>query len=342
MTYGKIWPAHPKPCHDELLSSWIVRVAQANGIKLQTLCWQLFGNAVSPWNRDIDRTAPSWLLSAFSKHTGQPYWDLFQTTLATYRTRLYQHRRLSGQLAWVLPVNNHGMNRQSYGQQFCPMCLSEGPFPYFRKHWRIALFTYCPIHQIALHDACPNCLAPVVHYRGDFGKELENATPMNQCHLCGFDLSTAQCQPVYFPNNELRSEFNQMLQSVQEPVSILGKFDLSYFRVIHQLCRIMVSHENASRLYKFVAYRLGETINDVEPTRVSIEQRRISERHSLILAALWLMGNPAERLRQAWDCKAVRYNTMLKDMKPVPTLYRQLVNNFSNWRLNSIPDHFTF
>lgn len=320
MTYGKIWPAHPKPCHDELLSSWIVRVAQANGIKLQTLCWQLFGNAVSPWNRDIDRTAPSWLLSAFSKHTGQPYWDLFHTTLATYRTRLYQHRRLSGQLAWVLPVNNHGMKRQSYGQQFCPKCLSEGPFPYFRKHWRIALFTYCPIHQIALHDACPNCQAPVVLYRGDFGKSLEDATPMNQCHLCGFDLSTAESVAINFPSDELRSEFDQMLQSLLESARLIKKYDLSYFRVMHHLCRIMGSRANNGKLVNFIANQVG-LVPNVVPTISCIELLRQSERHKWLLLSVWILINPGTRITDAWQAKAVRLNLLSKDFKAPPEWY---------------------
>jgi len=95
MTYGKVWPAHPKPFPDELLSSWIVRVAQANAIKLQTLSWMLFGNERSPWNRDIDRSAPPWLLKELALHTGTNYWDVFHTTLVTYRQRLYPRRRLS-------------------------------------------------------------------------------------------------------------------------------------------------------------------------------------------------------------------------------------------------------
>lgn len=330
MTYGKIWPAHPKPCPDELLSSWIVRVAQANGIKLQALSWQLFGNAVSPWNRDIDRTAPSWLISAFSKHTGQPYWDLFHTTLATYRTRLYRHRRLSGQLAWILPVNNHGMNRQSYGQQFCPKCLSEGPFPYFRKHWRIALFTYCPVHQIALHDACPNCQAPVVHYRGDFGKNLEDATPMNQCYLCGFDLATAKSEPVNFPSNELRCEFDQMLKSLLGPTSNTSKFDLSYFRVMHQLCRIMVSTANDGNLLDYLSEQIKLKIPHVPPAPIDVLRRE--ERHRLLLSVLWLMLDLKNRLCMAWQTKAVQYNTLTKDFAEQPLWFSKIVRTCSSWR----------
>ena len=33
---GRLWPAHVKPQQDELLSSWLVRLAMAHGVKLHT------------------------------------------------------------------------------------------------------------------------------------------------------------------------------------------------------------------------------------------------------------------------------------------------------------------
>lgn len=37
MLSGEIWPAHPHPLPDEILSSWTLRVAAANGVRLQPL-----------------------------------------------------------------------------------------------------------------------------------------------------------------------------------------------------------------------------------------------------------------------------------------------------------------
>ena len=191
MAHGVLWPAHPKPLPDELLSSWIVRVAAANGIKLQTLSWMLFGNGRSPWNRDIDRSAPGWLIKALSQYTGTNYWDVFHTTLTTYRTRLYPRRRTAGQLRWILPIRSYGMQRKAFGLQFCPECLAGDSQPYFRRLWRVALVTYCPEHHVELHDACPACGVPVIIFRGDFGRELRDARPMHVCHSCGYDFRDA-------------------------------------------------------------------------------------------------------------------------------------------------------
>ena len=125
MLSGKMWPAHPKPLPDELLSSWIVRVAEANAIKLQTLSWMLFGNGVSPWNRDIDRNAPRWLIDVLCEHTGSSYGEVFRMALVTYGGRLYPHRQAVGQLRWILPIRNYGMRHRAFGQQFCPECLAQ-------------------------------------------------------------------------------------------------------------------------------------------------------------------------------------------------------------------------
>lgn len=332
MVHGRIWPAHPKPLPDELLSSWIVRVAQENGIKLQTLCWMLFGNTRSPWNRDTDRTAPPWLIKALSQHTGTSYWDVLHTTLVTYRTRLYPYRQAVGQLRWVLPVRHYGMRYRGFGQQFCPICLATGPVPYFRKQWRIALFTYCPIHQVELYDACPECHAPVVHYRGDFGRELKDASPMYVCHACRTDLRLAEVRPAYFPSDELHQMFDKMLESLSRPQSEAGRFNLGFFAVVHQFCRVMGTKQNQGRLLRYLLEQIGGPGTILSTGRVSIEERRRKERHSSLLCALWLMADLNGRLGDAWRAKAVRYNLMVKDFDELPNWYRAVVTHFSNWR----------
>lgn len=332
MLSGKLWPAHPKPFSDEILSSWIVRVAEANGIKLQTLCWLLFGNDRSPWNRDIDRSAPKWLLHTICEHTGTNYWDAYHSTLTTYRNRLYPYRQTVGQLRWVLPIRAYGMKRHGGGIQFCPACLASDVVPYFRKVWRVALFTYCPIHQVMLHDACPACGVPIAFYRRDFGGKLDNLPPLCSCYACGFDFREAAREKATLPAEEIEKLFGAMLGFLLQPREPDKRFDMGFFAVLHQFCRVMGMHHNAGHLRGFVAGRLGVEMADIGLGRIAIEHRRITERHNLLLCALWLMVAPIERIQQAWEAKAVRYNLMLKDMDEVPTWFRQLAASCSRRR----------
>lgn len=333
MPYGKVWPAHPKPLPDELLSSWIVRIAAANAIKLQTLSWMLFGSGRSPWNRDIDRNPPRWLIKAIRQYTGTNYWDVFHTSLATYRTRLYPRRQAVGQLRWILPIGSYGMRHEAFGQQFCPECLATDAIPYFRKQWRVALFTYCPEHRIELHDACPGCGNPVVIFRGDFGCELKDARPIYVCHACGYDFREAEQKPVFFLGEELCALFDSMLFSMNKPIIKTGRFDLGFYAVLHQFCRVMGIKQNHGRLEGYIAGKLGLPAITVSLRRISIEQRRREERHHLLLCALWLMADIEKRLKEVWLAKAVRYNLMLKDFNDPPAWYRPMVESFSDWRL---------
>lgn len=334
MLSGKLWPAHPHPLPDEILSSWIVRVAAANGVRLQPLCWMLFGNTQSPWNRDIDRNAPHWLIKAFSQHTGINYWDIFHTTLATYRTRLYRRRQNAGQLRWILPVKHHGMQRTAFGQQFCPECLATDAIPYFRKQWRVALFTYCPKHRIELHDACPGCGAPVAIFRGDFGRDLKDARPVYICHACGCDFRDVARLEPFFPDEELLQVFDGTLLSLEKTMAEAGRFDLGFYAVMHQLCRVMVSRQNHGRLQAFIAEQLRLSFPLPPTRRICFEQLRRDVRHQVLLCTLWLMADIQHRLETAWEAKAVRYNLLLKDMKEVPGWYSLLVGKFSDWRHN--------
>lgn len=133
---GELWPAHPKPLPDELLSSWIVRIASANGLKLQTFCDRVFGKEHQLWNRDIDRHAPPWLLASLARHTGTPIKHVRDATLEVYRGRLYRRKHDAGQLRWILPAGVYHRTRRHFGVQFCPQCLAEDHEPYFRTRWR--------------------------------------------------------------------------------------------------------------------------------------------------------------------------------------------------------------
>ena len=153
------------------------------------------------------------------------------------------------------------------------------------------------------------------------------------CHACGYDFREAERTPVLFPGEELRTLFESMLLSLSKSGNDVGRFDLGFFAVMHQFCRVMATRQNRGRLQGYLAEQLGLQNNmPHQPGRIGIEQRRIEERHQLLLCALWLMADLRPRLRAAWLAKAIRYNLMLKDFGEPPGWYRQLARRFSNWR----------
>ena len=321
MLSGKLWPAHPKPLPDELLTSWIVRIAAANGVKLNTLTRQLFGPDLTPWNRDIDRQAPEWLLKVICAQTGTPQDRAYGTTLRGYQGRLFPKRLLSGQLCWILPVKVLGTTRLGYGVQFCPKCLAEGQEPYFRRPWRVGYYTFCPEHLIMLHDACPECGAPVALHRRDIGKSIDESKALSHCYVCQYDyragpFSRPPCSDVGCFDNH-RDLLNELHLSGVIPLV----FDLGYVSVLHQLCKVILSRSNGGSLHRYLSRIIGIETIDVQRGRVTFEARRIAERHQVVTLALWILMMPEERLRKAWEEKAVRYNHLLKDFRDQPRWY---------------------
>jgi len=329
MLSGKLWPAHPKPLPDELLSSWIVRIAEANGVKLETMTHLLFGLYLLPWNRDIDRLAPKWLLKGICAHTGTPYWDAYRTTLAGYRTRLYPHRQDSGQLRWILPVKINSTKRYGYGMQYCPACLATDKEPYFRRKWRVAFHTFCPEHRIMLHDCCPACGAAITFYRRDFGRGIDEAGEICLCYQCQFDLCAAPHEPVTIYDDDSFQLYVEMLQALGGAARDAGQFNLKFHAVVHQLCKVMLSVGNHDQFRQYIAKRLGVEPAPALRKKIPFEQRRIFDRHQMVSFALWLLAAPEERIRGGWEAKAVRFNLLLKDFSGAPRWFADLAGRLN-------------
>lgn len=332
MLSGRLLPAHPKPLPDELLSSWIVRIAEANGVKLHTLSRLLFGSHQrSVWLRDIGRLAPDWVLSKITRATGTPMSEVLKTTLNGYQGVLFPDRRLSGQLRWILPIKAWSAKRKGFGVQYCPMCLAEDSQPYFRRRWRIAFYTFCPKHNVMMYDACHFCGEPIAFHRRDFAQDIETAGTIAHCHACGNDLREAITLPVKASNPEAHAHHASMLHEFSPETKTT--FDMGYYAVFHQLCRVLVSRSNDGMLARYVEGQIGcipQFKQIVCPTRWGIfESLRVSERHWIALLAIWLLMGAENRLEDAWRAKAVRFNLLVKDFEDAPEWYIKLV-----WRYN--------
>jgi len=216
--------------------------------------------------------------------------------------------------------------------QFCPACLAEDETPYFRKQWRLALYTYCPAHQAMLHDACPACSAPVSYFRKDFGRQLEEALDIGYCHVCGFDFRLGECRTPNTSDEDVHARFDSMLDSLANATPAFYSAQYGFFAVLHQLCQVMCMRQNGGRLQIFVNDQMGSGDGVIRPASRSIENLRIGERHRLLVMALWLLVDLDSKLAAAWQQKAVRYNLLIKDFDDKPGWYTDVVHRFSHWR----------
>ena len=111
-----------------------------------------------------------------------------------------------------------------------------------------------------------------------------------------------------------------------------ARYDVGFFAVLHQLCKIMLVHSQHAHLRQFVSAKIGAPEIQLRPRHKSFEHYSLEERHVLIQLAMWLLSDPEKRILDAWRNKAVRYNVLKKDFSPTPQWYRDIVALCSDWR----------
>lgn len=166
---GVLWPIHPKPLSDELLSSWMIRIARAYGLTPASF-WNCQAGPVH--FRRVDYHVQDGLLKLISVATATRLERVVATTL----------RALPG-----FGIARHGGKEEVI--RFCPACLDEDP--YFRRRWRLEFFMLCDVHEFALHNHCPICRGLVRLEQVPLG-----ADSIAVCHSCGFDLRRAPAIPL--------------------------------------------------------------------------------------------------------------------------------------------------
>jgi len=145
---------------------------------------------------------------------------------------------------------------------------------------------------------------------------------------------------VTFPTEELHRFYDLVLRSTIAPRGQVGKFNLGFFAVLHQLCRVICSKQNHRLLLYHLMAKLGQADEIQLPTgRIGIEDLRRDMRHQVLNCVFWLMEDLEVRLKAAWLAKAVRYNLMLKDFDHPPRWYAKVCMSMNQGAARPVINH---
>ncbi|MCI3910586.1 TniQ family protein [Pseudomonas viridiflava] len=294
-------PIHPQPLSDELLTSWMVRLAFANGFALHTFYSNLLGFRAPIWNRDSDRHPPSALLDCLSTATERPVEELRSLTLGCYEGFIFEHFVINGDVPFLLPTGlYHRMHRRA-GIQFCPICLRLDPAPYYRRHWRLALSTVCTAHDCFLEQVCPSCGSPVVFHQHGIGRsKLIAGSALSICSKCDFRLGDTQPKLTGCADNAA----DQMLLNITRTVQLEnwnGLFQrlplsLSFFTGLRILIGLICGR-NGARLRSVLGESVGLEIFPV--AHLDFEYQSLEVRYALLLAASTVLVHWPTRFHEA-------------------------------------------
>lgn len=225
---------YPRPQKNELLSSWLVRVALAH----QTMPWS-FMNMHFPeyknivFSRDVDIWAPESFVDKLAWKSGFSSEDIFTMTLRSYEGYLLERVRLNGPNFFISPIIPRKRRNLGYGQKYCPLCLQEDP-AYFRKEWRLSFYTVCLEHKIHLIERCQNCGSPVTVYR------FKREQGFVKCYRCGWDLLRER--NLMIVSDEDIACVGRLMKILEEGYVLIDEkpvYSIAFFQVLHQIAKIV-------------------------------------------------------------------------------------------------------
>lgn len=321
---GTVLPIHPQPKDDEIFSSWLCRIAHANGLKLHTLEVQLWGRKKQIWTRDIDRSIDEHTLASVASLSGTELARARETCLVSLEGKLFERLVTKTNSDWILPVGIFHRKRRRHGMQFCPLCLASDQSPYYRRSWRLALSTFCIEHDVLLHECCPSCSAPVMFYRQELGDRwMCQVKSFTLCTTCGFDLKhapvsrAAVMDPAAY--TALKSQRCALGQGWLPNENGALQYSHLYFSVVRHLMQKLRGNRTPARIRGYVVEMCGlpppsSRRHNNEP----LEFWGVSDRHLLLQIGTWcLLEWPTRFLALCRDLR-VRYSEVMIELSPVP------------------------
>ncbi|WP_404977153.1 TniQ family protein [Acidovorax sp. PRC11] len=180
----------PGPFEQELLTSWLARVAVHSGCEPLVLT-----GAIWPdwriWTVDADRQVSPEHAQAAAIWFNLPAESVHACTLLAAGNRLHGSINLNGPMwPWITTQGNRNRLRRA-GLPFCPKCLAGDVQPYYRLEWRFAWVVGCERHGVRLVDRCDRC-----HAISEPHRSTAATGDLAHCVECGFDLRRSKCEPV--------------------------------------------------------------------------------------------------------------------------------------------------
>lgn len=304
------WPFRPTPLPDEILSSYLCRVACGHGMKPITFLSCVLGSRQNLLGQDIDSHAPERVTATIAAGAAVSEEAVRAMTIEALTGRLTASYPVNGRKTWVLPLNVVANDRRRPGLQYCPACLATDEAPYLRRTWRLAFATTCTMHAVELEERCPACAAVLQPHR---------SPSLQHCYRCGTGLAGEGT-----PADPAQVEWQTWLErTLRDGWCTMGDdyvWSHAAFAIARQVAALLVRGPHASAMRAAVA-----AINGGDPEGYGERSRRepfeyfgIAERRRLFDLVRRVMAGWPENLVQACSAAGMRRSHVIKDMPDPP------------------------
>ncbi|MFZ6776997.1 TniQ family protein [Undibacterium sp. Ji83W] len=339
-----VWPLRILPLDDELLSSYLRRVALNHGISLRELLLvvrELKQFTIEP---DIDRAPNSVFIQYLADKTGCSVAAIEGMTLKKYEGKVFKSLPRVGWGNLLLPAPGNLRSKVKTGLPFCSECLKTDPIPYFRTQWRLAFCTICPKHKMILNDHCAECGMPVIgSFYENFGGRSE--TSAVQCYHCGFDL--AQTEGMKYSSNPHCdvSLLEKLLQDFEDGYLLTldtgpHNYSFHFFEGWRQIVSLLIRPRTGKRLIQAMKSEgIDFDENLTIQFRPPFENMPLRCRHQAVCMSLTLTEDWPERFTRICRDAGLSESTVLIDQPYLPYwFYRAVRESLCRFRYRTNRD----
>lgn len=285
------------------MTSWLIRLADANGVSLQALCSDIWPKG-QLLKYPIDWTMSDDLVDALAVKSHSSADEVKATLLETLGSHLFVDvRETKCRKPWVMPVAS--FTRDGGGQMFCAECLKEDQCHY-RRSWRLSYVTRCEKHNRLLEDVCPSCRQAKKFMGGGRNPKFRSSLGlMTHCIHCGADFRKerkVRPHPVMERHPELMRHAME-LQVRLQAAATTGIAELPsgepthsnlFFDGVQQLLKVLISEGGSSKFEPVLRAELGTTKQVLPQFRKGFhpqfEHLGIRDRNLLMGIAGWLLA----------------------------------------------------
>ena len=221
------WENIPKPQKEELLSSWLTRIAIFYHISLKELLSKHFRKYLL-YYRDIDLTnIPLPILDKLSYLTQTPIHKLQSLQLLKLEGKIQKSIQVGTRNRWIITTSNNGniQLRASNCLRICTLCLKENN--YYPIISKLLFINVCCKHRTYFIDSCQKCKSPIMPTK------LSPPKKIYQCFMCGFDLRKSTISTAFKKDIETTmflqySIKKNWIKHQDKDISVLDYFTVLY------------------------------------------------------------------------------------------------------------------
>lgn len=302
----------PKPLPDEILSSWLTRTAYAHLTHPKTFMNMHFSTGKFNWRPNFDASVSDDVLRIIERKSALPFVNIYQMTLRSYEGYLQES---------IIP---DGLNTFIVPQRFCPVCLREDQFPYYRKSWKILFTTVCFKHHCYLYDRCPSCntLLKITHMH-------RNTLPFVFCHKCGFDLRTTRKLTVPKTFNSAFKRIRRIQSILKRGYVVFNKipiYSFSFFEVFVQLAKLLLVYKKSTSIDHQLSIEKIIKHSHFTKSQPIIRELTIQQQFLILSTLIELFKHYPKNIHHYIKANNLTHWNLSKDMKNMPFWFIKLLD----------------